>query len=35
MDKTEFKFPDEKETESKQENKSDDGFEFDIEVVDF
>ncbi len=34
MDKTEFKFPDEKETESKQETKSDDGFEFDIEVVD-
>ena len=34
MDKTEFKFPDEKETESKQETKSDDGFEFDIEVID-
>ena len=34
MDKTEFKFPDEKEPEAKQETKSDDGFEFDIEVVD-
>lgn len=34
MDKTEFKFPDEKEQEVKQEAKSDDGFEFDIEVVD-
>jgi hypothetical protein len=32
MDKTEFKFPDEKEQETKQEAK--DGFEFDIEVVD-
>ncbi len=34
MDKTEFKFPDEKEPEAKQEAKSNDGFEFDIEVVD-
>jgi len=34
MDKTEFKFPDEKESGAKQEAKSDDGFEFDIEVVD-
>jgi hypothetical protein len=34
MDKIEFKFPDEKEQETKQETKSDDGFEFDIEVVD-
>jgi hypothetical protein len=34
MDKVEFKFPDEKEPEAKQETKSDDGFEFDIEVVD-
>ena len=34
MDKTEFKFPDEKEQEVKQETKSDDGFEFDIEIVD-
>lgn len=34
MDKVEFKFPDEKEQEAKQEAKSDDGFEFDIEVVD-
>ena len=34
MDKTEFKFPDEKEPEAKQETKGDDGFEFDIEVID-
>ena len=34
MDRTEFKFPDEKEPEAKQETKSNDGFEFDIEVVD-
>jgi hypothetical protein len=34
MDKTEFKFPDEKELEAKQETKGDDGFEFDIEVID-
>jgi hypothetical protein len=34
MDKIEFKFPDEKEPEAKQEAKKDDGFEFDIEVVD-
>jgi hypothetical protein len=34
MDKIEFKFPDEKEPEAKQKTKSDDGFEFDIEVVD-
>ena len=34
MDKTEFKVPDEKEPEAKQEAKSNDGFEFDIEVVD-